>query len=141
MGYRDELIRRLQDSDQWDALTPERRREIEQLDDEEACRAMGMQDAFDSGFEICTDDEVDRFARAASQSNARDALGVFDGRLFVLEPGKKPRLSELGRALADFIATAKDHGFPTEADIAKQLPSVTLECLMLIAMLAETDQA
>jgi hypothetical protein len=111
MGHRDELLRRMKESGELDALPPDERQKLYELDDEEARWHLVTQDALDSNFVNLSDEELQRFGLKAAEEGFRNLFQVFGGRLVDDQRGQLPRLTRLGRALADFLAKARAGGF------------------------------
>jgi hypothetical protein len=138
-NYREHLLKRL--TDLGIGETAREREKFEQMDNATAGTWLAAMDTLESGFVFCEDDEREAFARMFSQKMVADSIRAFDGRLLLLEGGNELTLSDLGRALADFIAAAEHCGFSSLPEIELGLSSVTWPCLMLIKKLAEKDQS
>lgn len=141
MSYRDELIRRMKEGGEWDKVQPVVRGQVERLDDDSARKILAFFDGLDSPDGYLDDDETNLLAGVFLLSALQGALGAFDGKLFEFDPHRKLRPSELGHALLEFAAVAKEHGFATAADIVEHLSLLTCEALRTLQKFADSEQS
>jgi hypothetical protein len=139
MGYRDELIRRVQEFGDWDKL-PESFREILESVNEEAARLMLV-----AGDENETEyqEQLLALSRPESEESQQTVLEqvrkgltnlakVLQGRLL----GDEGRLSELGQALAHLYRAAEVAGF-TAAHVNFGLKEISYEGVLLVKLLSK----
>ena len=144
MGYREELIGRLQESGEWNTLTSERRELIEKLDDQTAGAFMAWGDDLqvDHARKLGTlrSPESAEAQNTAKEMLTRGALNfteVFGGKLIRNEPGAPLELSPLGHCLAEFFKRAERAGFSL-FETLEELSQVSTECALIIKKLGES---
>lgn len=147
MGYRDELIRRLKEDGDWDRMTTNQRELLAQIDDQLAGSFLTHHDTLASKMTaeelvaVTPEGEMQQtLLRQIAKARVTNILEVFDGRLLSGWSPDHCELTEMGRALARFIATAKDAGFSLQ-DTSAQLSSLTWGGLSALMMLAKADES
>lgn len=145
MGYRDEFIRRLQESSEWDRSTTEQRHLIESMDDQLAGAFLAWSDEAEVNFQGIVD-AILKSDTPEAQSAAVDLLKqgvvnlreVFDGKLINWDTESGVNLTPLGQTLADFFRIAKKEGIPL-FNAVSALGNINRGCAMCVAKLGERD--
>lgn len=95
MVYRDELIRRLQETGTWDQWTGPRQESVQRLTDDECRFLMATADEWDMGIEPVVE--------PMTVLSLIQLTTSFEGVLVEHEGTKKGQLSKAGRMLAEFL--------------------------------------
>lgn len=116
MSYRDELIRRLQQTGTWDQLTGQGRKDVENLTDDECRRVMATADEWDMGIEQAIEPMTVLLLVQLATS--------FGGVLVEHEGDRKGQLSKAGRMLAEFFHEVQASGLSSD-EVAEGLRKLT----------------
>jgi hypothetical protein len=126
VSYRDELIRRLQQTGTWDQLTEQGQKDIEDLTDDECRRVMATADEWDMGIE----QDIEPMTVLLLVQLATS----FEGILVEHEGGRKGHLSKAGRMLAEFFQEVQASGLSSEevTDGLRKLSPAAIETLITV---------
>ena len=126
MSYRDELIRRLQQTRTWDQLTKQGQQDIEALTDDECRRVMATADEWDMGVEQVIEPMTVLLLAQLTTS--------FEGILVEHEGGRKGQLSRAGRMLAEFFQEVQATGLSADevAEGLRKLSPPAIETLITV---------
>jgi hypothetical protein len=126
MSYRNELIRRLQQTSTWDQLTGQGRKDIESLTDDECRRVMATADEWDMGIEQVIEPMTVLLLVQLTTS--------FGGVLVVHEGDRKGQLSKAGRMLAGFFQEVQSSGLSSDevAEGLRKLSPSAIETLITV---------
>lgn len=146
MGYRDEYIRRLQESGEWDGLTTDRHRWLESLDDQTAGALMAHLDVAEVNsqrlIDTISDPDNPEAQNAATDTFLQGFVNlqeVFDGKLVHIDTDAvSVNLTPLGQTLADFFRIAKKEGIPL-LNAVSALSDINRYCAMIVAKFGERD--
>jgi len=133
MGYRDEVIRRMKESGEWDDLPADRRKSVEQLDEQLARRLLVLQDESEANGQK---EETEALGFELIEQVLRNLMIAFDGKLISFRAGERSKLTKLGRALAKFVSAARASGFKPD-EIATNLSSLTWYSLCHVEKLSQ----
>lgn len=106
MSYRNELIRRLQQTKTWDQLTHESQVDIQNLTDDECRSVMATADEWDMGIEQVIEPMTVLLLVQLTTS--------FGGVLVENEGDQKGRLSKAGRTLVEFFQQVQAAGLSAD---------------------------
>jgi hypothetical protein len=106
MGYRDDLIRRLQQDGVWDQLTGDQQERFQNLTDDQARQMMVMDDQWDMGNE--------KAIEAFGLLSLVQMIGTFKGALVEHRGKKFGRLSKAGKLLAEFFIELREQGLSAD---------------------------
>jgi hypothetical protein len=102
MGYRDDVVVRLQENGLWDQLTGEQQQRFLGLSDEQARQILVMDDDWDMG-------EQHAIKMFGVMSLVK-MIGAFNGSLVQRGTEQTGKLSKAGRLLAEFFLELKQRG-------------------------------
>jgi hypothetical protein len=102
MGYRNDLIQRMQQDGFWNQLTGDKQAQVQGLTDQQARAYMVAWDQWDMG-------ELGTVAKVATAS-LTSLLSSFGMRLVELDSTETPRLSKAGTLLAEFVQELENEG-------------------------------
>lgn len=106
MGYREDLIERLQKNGLWNDLTAEQQKRFENLTDEQARRMMVVDDEWNMG----SDEAVGVFGLMSLVQ----MIGLFNGALVERQGENAGKLSKAGRLLAEFFIEMREQGLAAD---------------------------
>lgn len=106
MGYRDDLIRRMQTEGGWGSLTDEERHRFERMSDEEAGRLMAIRD----WSEMDDPESLGTVGLSVAHDGLKVLCDIFNGRLLMSEGDKEGTLSTAGLLLCQFIEELERQG-------------------------------
>ena len=126
MSYRDELIRRLQQTRTWNQLTEQGQKDIENLTEDECRRVMATADEWDMGIEQVIEPMTVLLLVQLATS--------FEGILVEHEGSRKGQLSKAGRMLAGFFQEAQASGLSSDevADGLRKLSPPAIATLITV---------
>jgi hypothetical protein len=126
VSYRDELIRRLQETGTWDQLTKQGQQDIENLTDNECGRVMATADECDMGIEEVVEPMTVLLLVQLATS--------FEGILVEHEGSIRGQLSKAGRMLAEFFQEVQASGLSSEevADGLRKLSPPAIATLITV---------
>jgi hypothetical protein len=126
VSYRDELIRRLQETKTWDQLTEQGQNDIKNLTDDECGRVMATADEWDMGIEPASEPTTVLLLIQLTTS--------FEGILVEHEGNRKGQLSKAGRMLAEFFQEVYASGLSSDevADGLRKLSPEAIATLITI---------
>jgi len=116
VSYRDELIRRLQQTRTWDQLTRQGQQDIENLTDDECRRVMATADEWDMG--------IEQVIEPMTVLLLVQLTTLFEGILVEHEGDRKGQLSRAGRMLAEFFQEVQATGLSAD-EISEGLRRLT----------------
>lgn len=124
MGYKDDLIQRLQVDGTWGQLDEATRNGMQQFDDEQARNYMVKLDGWDMN-------EPEVVGELATASLWR-SIAAFGGSLHSRDESGSPALSEAGILLAQFFREVQAAGLSLDeiADGLKQFDGLTISALL-----------
>jgi hypothetical protein len=126
VSYRNELIRRLQETRTWDQLTKQGQQDIETLTDDECRRVMATADEWDMGIEPVIEPMTVLLLVQLTTS--------FEGILVEHEGDRKGQLSRAGRMLAEFFQEVQGTGLSADevAEGLRKLSPPAIETLLTV---------
>ena len=128
MGYRDDMIARLQQDGLWDQLRGDQQKRFLSLTDDQARQILVMDDQWDMGQQ--------RAIEIFGLMSLVQMIGAFNGALVQREGGNIGRLSKAGRLLVEFFQEMRQQGLsPDEIDQHLQ----KLNPLVIAALLAAAE--
>jgi hypothetical protein len=141
MGYRDDLISDLRESGKWQTMTTEMQQICESLDDQAAAVMMVLRDNEElkvAARRIALSNSKSEEAQSTAQQILTEGLvnlsELFNGGLLNL--GSPPKLTVLGRLLAQVFNEAEKNGFSL-SEALDQLGQISFEGAMLVRLLAK----
>jgi len=126
VSYRDELIRRLQQTRTWDQLTKQGQQDIENLTDDECRRVMATADEWDMG--------IEQVIEPMTVLLLVQLTTLFEGILVEHEGDRKGQLSRAGRMLAEFFQDAQATGLSADeiSEGLRRLTPPAIETLLTV---------
>ena len=125
MGYRDDMIRRLQEDGLWDHLTGRQQKRFSSLSDDQARQIMIFDDRWDMGDM--------RTIEFFGLNSLVQMIALFKGALVQTDGEAAGRLSETGKLLAQFLLALRESGLSPD-EIKEGLAD--LSPLVMAALLA-----